>query len=80
MATFYSPPAGADCVGTNFDAEGFISADWLKANTPIMEADFDLCGPRAFLRTLVLGLAEAGVPSDCVRFKFFSPQDEDIAA
>jgi nitric oxide dioxygenase len=44
------------------------------------EADYFLCGPRAFLRAFVSGLARAGVASDRIHYEFFGPADELLAA
>jgi nitric oxide dioxygenase len=80
VATFYSAPGADDVLGSSHDAEGFISADWLKANTPVADADYYLCGPRPFLRAVVAGLGTAGVPAERIRYEFFGPTDEAIAA
>lgn len=80
VATFYSDPLERDCLGTTHDGEGLISIDWLKANTPLHEADIFLCGPKPFLRAFVGGLALAGVPSSRIHYEFFGPADELMAA
>ena len=59
---------------------GFVTVDWLKANTPFDQADFYLCGPRPFLRSFVPGLIAAGVPSTQVHYELFGPTDEAFAA
>ena len=38
------------------------------------------CGPRPFLRTYVSGLARAGAPLQRIRYEFFGPADELLAA
>ena len=78
--TFYVEPRPEDRRGVDFDHEGLISAEWLKANTPLAEADYYLCGPRPFLRAFVGGLALAGVRSDRIHYEFFGPADEILAA
>ena len=67
-------------LGQSHDVEGFVSIDWLKANSPFATADFYLCGPKPFLRSLVGGLVAAGVPSDRIHYEFFGPADELLAA
>lgn len=79
-AFFYADPAEDDVRGASYDEEGFITIDWLKANTPFDQAVFYLCGPRPFLRALVAGLLAAGVDPARVRFEFFGPTDELLAA
>ncbi len=54
--------------------------DWLRANTPLNEAGFYLCGPRPFLRAFVGGLALAGFRSNRIHYEFFGPADEILAA
>ncbi|QRM33836.1 NO-inducible flavohemoprotein [Microvirga sp. VF16] len=76
VATFYSEPHPDDAVGESHDADGFISMEWLKDNTPLHEADFYLCGPKPFLRAFIGDLARAGVPSDRVHYELFGPADE----
>ncbi|CAN5485835.1 NO-inducible flavohemoprotein [soil metagenome] len=80
VTTFYSHPLAGDQVGETHDVDGFISIDWLKANTPFADADFYLCGPTPFLKAFVLGLAGAGVPADHIHYEVFGPTAEAIAA
>jgi nitric oxide dioxygenase len=77
---FYEAPEAADLKGRDYDEPGRIGVDWLKANTPFESAVFYLCGPRPFLRALVGGLRAAGVPAERIRFEFFGPTDELLAA
>ncbi len=80
VTTFYSEPAEEDRVGRTHDANGFVTLDWLRGNTPLAEADVYLCGPKPFLRAFVPGLARAGVPADRIHYEFFGPADELLAA
>ena len=80
VTTFYSAPLAADRAGESHDVDGFITIDWLKANTPFDQADFYLCGPTPFLKVFVQGLAAAGVPADRVHYEVFGPTAEAIAA
>ena len=80
LRTFYSQPAPGDEMGRRYDAEGLISTKWLARNTPVEEAVYYLCGPRPFLRAMVGGLARNGVPLDRIRYEFFGPADELLAA
>ena len=57
-----------------------IGVGWLERNTPMQEADYFLCGPRAFLRKFVGGLAQEGVASGRIHYEFFGPADELLAA
>lgn len=77
---FYAEPEQDDVHGEDYDHDGFITVDWLKAHTPFDEAVFYLCGPKPFLRALVPQLAAAGVDESRIRFEFFGPPDELLAA
>lgn len=77
---FYETPRPQDVAGKDFDVAGLIDAEWLKANTPMADADYFLCGPRPFLRTLVAALSLNGVASDRIHYEFFGPADELLAA
>lgn len=73
--TFYAEPLPQD----QPDVKGMISTAWLRENTPA-DATYYLCGPRPFLRSLGGGLLAACVSADQVRYEFFGPADELIAA
>lgn len=78
-ACFYAQPAAGDVRGEHYDQDGFITLEWLKANTPFAEATFYLCGPKAFLKALIPQLAAADVDPTRIRYEFFGPP-EDLAA
>jgi nitric oxide dioxygenase len=78
--TFYAEPRPEDQIGRDHDHSGLISVDFLRKHTPLSEADYFLCGPRAFLRTFVTGLSQAGVPASRIHYEFFGPADELLAA
>ncbi|RVT90920.1 NO-inducible flavohemoprotein [Sphingomonas crocodyli] len=80
VATFYSDPLPSDVIGENHDGQGFVPIEWLQANTPLLDADIFLCGPKPFLRAFVSGLALAGVPAARIHYEFFGPADELLAA
>jgi nitric oxide dioxygenase len=80
LYTFYNAPEPGDVKGRDYDEAGLISGDWLRRNTPIEEAVYYLCGPRPFLRAMVGGLARAGVSLGHIRYEFFGPADELLAA
>lgn len=79
-ASFYADPNPDDVRGEHYDQDGLITVDWLKANTPFREAVFYLCGPKPFLRALVPELAAAGVDAARIRYEFFGPPEEILAA
>lgn len=80
VTTFYETPRADDRPGQDFDRRGLIDIDWLRANTPVAEASYFLCGPRPFLRKFVAGLSLSGIPADRIHYEFFGPADELLAA
>ncbi|GHG33118.1 NO-inducible flavohemoprotein [Paracoccus aerius] len=58
---------------------GRITINWLRANTPLDDAEVYLCGPRPFLRHFVGGLKDVGIPADRIHYEFFGPADEQLA-
>jgi nitric oxide dioxygenase len=80
VRTYYEAPQPSDVVGRDYDEAGFISIDWLVRHTPVDQASYYLCGPRPFLRAYVSGLARVGVPLHRIRYEYFGPADELLAA
>jgi nitric oxide dioxygenase len=80
VSTFYSEPAARDVASFTHDEDGFITRGWLEANTPIDTANFYICGPKPFLRSMVSDLRTLGVSSDRIHYEFFGPADELLAA
>lgn len=80
VRTFYNSPEASDAVGRDYDERGLVTADWLARDTPSEEAVYYLCGPRPFLRAMVGGLARQGVSLNRIRYEFFGPADELLAA
>ncbi len=80
VRNFYNAPEAGDEKGRDYDEAGLITADWLRRNTPIEDAVYYLCGPRPFLRAMVGGLARSGVSLGHIRYEFFGPADELLAA
>jgi nitric oxide dioxygenase len=78
--TIYSDPAAVPGGWNDFDEAGLISTEWIAQHTPRAEAIYYLCGPRPFLRAYVGGLARIGIPLDRIRYEFFGPADELLAA
>lgn len=79
-ACFYADPTADDVRGEDYDQHGFITVDWLKAHTPFDQALFYVCGPKPFLRALVPQLLAAGVDASRIRYEFFGPPEELLAA
>jgi nitric oxide dioxygenase len=80
VRTYYQNPDASDVQGRDYDEAGLINAEWIARNTPAREATYYLCGPRPFLRAYVSGLARNGIPLGHIRYEFFGPADELLAA
>lgn len=75
--TFFHTRAGKEEVaGRDFDLAGHLTLDWLETRSPITEADYFLCGPLAFLRSLVPALATSGVPAERLHYEFFGTVED----
>lgn len=69
----YSNPTEQDVANQNFDKEGFIDIEWLKAILPDNQADFYFCGPVPFMKNMNRILKSWGVPVENIHFEFFGP-------
>jgi nitric oxide dioxygenase len=72
----YEFPGDEDVPGKDYDVAGRITLDWIKRTLPIAEADFYFCGPKGFMRMLVLGLRALDVPEEHIHFEFFGPPQD----
>jgi nitric oxide dioxygenase len=78
--TFYLAPDEQDVQGRDYDRPGLITVGWVADTVPTAEADFYVCGPRAFMRAAAIGLTKRGVGPDRFHYEFFGPSDELLAA
>jgi ferredoxin-NADP reductase len=69
----YSQPRPEDQPGVSFDAAGHLEPTELERLGVSREADFYLCGPTAFLRDFIAGLAAWGVAPQRVHTEIFGP-------
>jgi ferredoxin-NADP reductase/MOSC domain-containing protein YiiM/ferredoxin len=67
----YSRPEERDVPGTTFDEVGRLRIEMIRAARVPVDADYYLCGPDAFMRTLSAGLTAHGVPPDQVATEIF---------
>lgn len=70
---YYSQPKPGDVEGVHYDHQGHITIDALKKILPNNQADFYLCGPSEFMRSLYTGLIEWQVQKTRIYFEFFGP-------
>jgi len=70
---FYDAPTEEDRLNNSFDAEGYVTKEWLQENVNLEEADFYFCGPVPFMKSINASLKELGVSEDRIHFEFFGP-------
>src|SRR5690606_10214187 len=58
----YSQPLRDDVKGKDFDSKGYVDIELLKKILPGNEAEFYLCGPPPFMKSLFDGLLGWEVP------------------
>jgi len=68
---WYSRPASADRQGADFDSPGHVAVAAFEALRVPREADFYLCGPPAFMRTLRADLDAWGVGTERIHTEVF---------
>ena len=69
----YSRPLSEDRVGHDYDDEGYVDIELLKRLLPDHGADFFLCGPTPFMKSLFGGLLDWGVSASRIHYEFFGP-------
>ncbi|HKO27710.1 MAG TPA: MOSC and FAD-binding oxidoreductase domain-containing protein [Solirubrobacteraceae bacterium] len=69
----YSRPAADDAAGKRFDMTGRLTIEAIQSAGVPVNADYYLCGPDAFMRTLSAGLAARGVPPEQITTETFGP-------
>lgn len=68
---FYSNPLEGDVEGSNYDAKGRVSKEWIKDNINL-ESDFYFCGPPPFMKGIEEYLLELGVKKEKINYELFS--------
>lgn len=69
----YSQPLDRDVQGVDYDSQGAVDLDLLKAILPFDDYDFYLCGPVPFMQRLYDDLTHLGVRDDRIHFEAFGP-------
>ncbi len=69
----YSKPLKENLEGGDYDSKGYVDVELLKNILPGNEAEFYLCGPPPFMKSLFNGLLEWEVPEYCINYEFFGP-------
>ncbi|MDG3004253.1 NO-inducible flavohemoprotein [Paludisphaera mucosa] len=76
----FDAPLADDLTTGRCDSTGFIDADFLRRWAPIDDASFCFCGPKPFMQSVYAILKELSVDDDRIRFEFFGPRQEILAA
>jgi ferredoxin-NADP reductase len=71
----YSKPEHEDQLGLDYDSAGHINLPLLERLGVARTADYYLCGPPSFLRSLTSGLGEWGVASTRIHTEVFGPEE-----
>jgi ferredoxin-NADP reductase/MOSC domain-containing protein YiiM len=69
----YSRPTAEDAPGKRFDMIGRLTVETIQSAGIPVDADYYLCGPEAFMRTLSAGLTARGVPPEQINTETFGP-------
>jgi hypothetical protein len=76
----FDAPMPGDVESGKCDISGFVTTELIRSWTPYSEADFYFCGPKPFMRNVSDSLHELGVSEDRVRYEFFGPKEDLVAA
>lgn len=69
----YSRPSAEDRIGQHYDSVGHVDTELIKRLLRNTDFDFYLCGPTPFMRSLLNGLLDWGVPNARIHYEFFGP-------
>lgn len=76
----YSQPLADDVARQRCDSVGYIDAPLLDSYLPQGPADYYFCGPKPFMVNIYRELKERGVDDAAIRFEFFGPRQDIVAA
>ncbi len=69
----YSRPGEQDVEGVDYQHNGRVDIPLLRATLKLMRYQFYVCGPKAMMESLVLGLEEWGVDTGDIYYESFGP-------
>ncbi|MFB7140971.1 NO-inducible flavohemoprotein [Gottfriedia sp. NPDC056225] len=69
----YENPSEEDLKNSNFKKQGYIDTEWLKNNIKSNNADYYVCGPVPFLKSIITSLKELGINDTQIHYEFFGP-------
>src|SRR3546814_17472742 len=63
VTDFHQTPLAGEVDGRDYDRAGIITDEWLVANTPVADGDYEICGPRTLLTPAISTPALARAPA-----------------
>ncbi len=73
-------PSPGDVRGVDYDHDGYLSLDLLKASLPKQRYEFFMCGPPGMMSALTLALQSSGVPQRHIHTEAFAaPAAKQVA-
>ena len=76
----FDAPLADDFEAGRCDAVGVLDRDFLRSWAPSDRASYFFCGPKPFMQSAYSALRGMGVPDGRIRFEFFGPRQEILAA
>lgn len=70
----YDEPASAGAAAGNCRKTTGLCKQWLAKRLPLVDCEFYLCGPKAFMQCVKANLEELGVDSARIHYEFFGPK------
>ncbi|MFR5265223.1 FAD-binding oxidoreductase [Clostridium sp.] len=70
----FSEPLENDIKGKDYDAEGFVTKEWIKNNLPL-NGEFFFCGPPLFMKSINNSLKDLDVKEENINFEFFGKEE-----
>lgn len=72
----YSSPVNTDTLGKDYNSSGHVDMNLLNNLLPDNKAEYYLCGPAPFMKSLFNGLLDWGIPEYNINYEFFGPASQ----
>lgn len=72
----YERPTDEDRQEGAYDREGRIDGEWLKEINLSPDAEYYLCGPVPFMKSIYQALIQQGISAERIRYEIFGPTNE----
>ncbi|MGP7816910.1 NO-inducible flavohemoprotein [Niallia sp. 01092] len=73
LSFVYDNPTAEDKQNNHFKKQGFIDTDLLQTSITKKDANYFVCGPVPFLRSILSSLKELGINDSHIHYEFFGP-------